>query len=614
MQKTFLKPVKFLKPNLLSVALFNSVKKTSLPAIITSVISAAILLFLALSAFAQSSPYPGITPLKPKSKNELPSVALGKRKQLSSTKIAVASLKGIRFVSSAKDFDKNGISIPGITFNGLPVLDKPPFISKIKPFLGKPLTFKDLNYILSLTESTYSKKGFPFVDAVAPSQNVTSGVLQIVVVSYRISSIKVSGNKHFSGSLVKSLSGITPGRNLTSDKLLSGLSWLNRSPFMHTNALLSPGSTPGSMLLTILVRDVNPLRFYLGADNQGIPSLGINEWNAGINYGNLFGLGQMFSYQFTEGFNGRYTANSLNYEVPFSWKGRAGVNAFYATAVPYLNPGLDETGKNEGVSLSYKQRFSYYASSSLTLSQSLGLGYDLKTTNNDLAFGGVQVFASAAQIDQFPLYYSLKEKDRYGSSSLDNRLVYSPGHMSPDNSDSSFAAIFTGAKSRYIYDNLNLLRRQILPLNASFSSSLDFQAASANLLYTEQLAAGGIYTAPGYSPDTATGSRGVILREELNLPPLNIAPAIFNGAKAYYPLPVNLGLFWSYADLSQAQNVTSYTGLPDTAVLESIGPDLRMDVAGRFSLRFELGWRLRHLPYGSYGKGLFEDLEITGVL
>ena len=562
------------------------------------------------SAFAQNGAYPGITPSKPKPKRELPSVTVGGRKPYASAKVAVASLKGIRFVSSVRDFKKEGTDIKGITFKGLPVLNTPSFIARLKPLLDKPLTFKGISYILYLAEAAYGQKGLPFVDAAAPPQNVTSGVLQVVVVSYKVSAVKVSGNKNFSGGLIKSFSGITPGHELTSGGLLSGLSWLNENPFMHANAILSPGSVPGSMLLTLLVRDVNPLRFYAGMDNQGIPSLGVNEWNAGLNYGDLFGLGQMFSYQFTEGFNGRYTAHSLSYDAPFPWKGKFGINAFYATAVPYLNPGLNETGQNEGISLYYKQRFGYYASSAVTLSQSLGIGYDLKTTNNNLAFGGVTVFASAAQADQFPLYYSLKEKDAYGSSSVDDRLVYSPGHMTPDNSDSSFAGIFTGTKSHYIYDNLNMSRTQALPFGASFYSSMDFQVASANLLYTEQLASGGLYTAPGYSPDTATGSRGVILREELNLPPVNIAPALL----VKYPLPANLGLFWTYSDLSQVQNVTSYTGLPDTSVLESVGPDLRMDIAGHLSLRFELGWRLRRLPYGSYGKGLFEDISITGVL
>ena len=104
---------------------------------------------------------------------------------------------------------------------------------------------------------------------------------------------------------------------------------------------------------------------------------------------------------------------------------------------------------------------------------------------------------------------------------------------------------------------------------------------------------------------------GITLREEFFLPALKIAPGIFYGTEVKSPHPVlaRLGFFYTYADLSQVKNISSYTGLPDTSVLESIGPDLRINGGRNFSLRFELGWRLRRLPYGSYGKGLFEDIE-----
>jgi hypothetical protein len=159
------------------------------------------------------------------------------------------------------------------------------------------------------------------------------------------------------------------------------------------------------------------------------------------------------------------------------------------TAVPFLS-ALSETGKNEDLSPYYLQELPSYYSRSVFVSQSAKIGVSLKTTNNDLAFGGVTVYDSSAQIDQFPLTYSLKETDPCGTFLLKNKFVYSP-----------------------------------------------------------------------------------------------------------------------YADLSQVKNISSYTGLPDTSVLESIGPDLRINGGRNFSLRFELGWRLRRLPYGSYGKGLFEDIE-----
>jgi hemolysin activation/secretion protein len=387
------------------------------------------------------------------------------------------------------------------------------------------------------------------------------------------------------------------------------MNWLNRNPFLRSGALLSPGKLPGYMDIDLLTKDVTPFRVYVGFDNQGIPSLGMNEWNAGFNWGNVFGSGQMLSYQLAQSFNTRYRSNSLSYDIPFPWKGRVELLGSYSTASPYINQYFSELGRNAQVSLYYKQQLPSFRTGKVSFNQTIGIGYDFKTTNDNLAFGGLQVFQGTAQIDQFPVFYDITESDPYGITSLNNRFVLSPGGFNADNSTASFNSIYAGTSSNYIYDNINISRTQYMPLGTQIASGVDFQAANHNLLYSEQMAAGGIYSAPGYSPDTATGSRGVMLNEEFKLPPVNIVSALrLTGSNA---IPVRFGLFWDYADLSSVDNVSAVTGLPDTAVLESAGVSLHTVIGGHFDLRFALGWRLRHMPYGAYGKGLFEDIVMS---
>lgn len=571
-----------------------------------------VLLLLPSASFAQNVAYPPHTvPSKPKAR--VPRITIKHRERHASSRIAIPYLKGIVIVSSVKDFKPKGVSFKGVSISGLPILNTPSFINYIESRLNKPLTFNGIQGITRNIDNIYKSHGLPFMDAIVPPQNVSRGTLQVVVVQYKVSRITVSGNKWFSDNYILSFSGIAKGEALSEASLASGMDWLNSNPFIHADAILSPGVNPGDMDVKLLTKDVMPLRIFAGYDNQGIPSLGINEWDLGFNYGNLFGSGQMLSYEYAQSFSTRYRAQSLSYEIPFSWKGRVELLGSYATASPHMDSHFNELGRNSQVSLYYKQGLPYYIHNGFVIKQTVGLGYDFKTTNNNLVFGGVQVFQGVAQIDQFPVFYSFFEKDPYGMISLANRFVLSPGDFNADNSDASFNSIYPDTRSKYEYDNLNLSRLEYLPFGFSFYSSADFQAASRNLIYTEQLAAGGLYTVQGYLTDTATGSRGVILREELNLPPVNIAP-VFQGTVPAYrnaPLPVSLGLFWTYADLSSVNNVSASTGLPDTSVLESVGPELKMDIKGYLSLDFALGWRLRHLPYGSYGKGLFEDVVVT---
>jgi outer membrane protein assembly factor BamA len=91
-----------------------------------------------------------------------------------------------------------------------------------------------------------------------------------------------------------------------------------------------------------------------------------------------------------------------------------------------------------------------------------------------------------------------------------------------------------------------------------------------------------------------------MLNEEFKLPRFNFSGSV-----------TRLSLFWDYADLSSVSNVSGYTGLPSTAVIASTGVKLHADISKYLDLRFALGWRLRHMPYGSYGKGLFEDIVAT---
>ena len=585
-------------------------------------IMASVLTFLLPSfSYAQTGgPYPHITPQKPKSSASAPAITVKPRKKNVSGIIVIPSLKGVVFVSSVKSFNKNGVSpsalVGGLYIKSLPLLNNQAFIKNISLRLDKPLTFKGIDEILSLVRSLYKSHNMPFMDVTAPPQNVSNGVLQIVVIGYKVGNVKVSGNRYFSKNFILSQSNIYPGQVLSKSALVSDMNWLNKNPFLHTEALLSPGSTAGSMDINLLIKDVIPFRAYAGYDNQGIPSLGMNEWNAGFNYGNAFGLGQMLSYQIAQSFNARYRSQSLSYDIPFSWHGIIKLTGFYSTASPYINQYFSELGRNAQLSIYYKQELSSFSIGGASFNQSTGIGYDFKTTNNNLAFGGLQVFQGTAQIDQFPLFYKLSETDSLGITSLNNRFVISPGDMNADNSTASFNTIYAGTRSNYIYDNIYISRQEYLPLGAQIVSGINFQTANHNLLYSEQLAAGGIYSAPGYSPDAATGSRGVILNEELKLPPINIAP-VFQGTIPAYadtPLFVRPGLFWDYADLSSVDNVAGITGMPNTAVLESAGVSLHMLMAGYLDLRLAFGWKLRHMPYGSYGKGLFEDIAVTGGL
>jgi hemolysin activation/secretion protein len=525
-----------------------------------------------------------------------------------SDQVILAALKGVAFVSGPAQLVKAGLPVTaagpsGITAPGLPLLDQPEFRRQIAPFIGRPLTLAALNRIASLALAWYRAHRQPFVDITIPPQNINTGVVQIVVTEYRIGRIKVTGNRWFSRTSIRAASGLAPGQIVTLDALENDLSWLNQNPFRHVNAVFQPGAEPGTTNVDLETRDRLPLRAYAGYDNEGVTSLGRNEWNAGVNWGNAFGLGQILSYQYTRSFNGRFTGNSISDTIPLPWRDKLLIFGSYEREVPEIAYGFNETGHSGQASIRYVRTLPNLP----WLIQDLQIGYDFKTTNSNLEFGGIGVFQSQAQINQFPLIYDATETDRFGQTAIENKLTLSPGGMTADNNSAAFQAIVPGAAAHYAYDRFGLTRVTGLPAGFSWVARFLIQRSNHNLLDSEELSGGGPGSVAGYPTDTALGSEGELIAQDLRAPAFS--PARLLGL----PLPpedqAQIGLFWNYADLYQVHPIPD---LPNRVDLASAGLDLHYQAGRYVDLQFDMGWQLRKAPGTSKRGGFGEVSLVTG--
>ena len=79
------------------------------------------------------------------------------------------------------------------------------------------------------------------------------------------------------------------------------------------------------------------------------------------------------------------------------------------------------------------------------------LGYDFKSTDNNLQFGGTQVFRTPVEIGEFSLGYSAALKDKWGATSFALTGFWSPGGIGGHNNDADFAAARSGSTADYFY-------------------------------------------------------------------------------------------------------------------------------------------------------------------
>jgi hemolysin activation/secretion protein len=528
--------------------------------------------------------------------------------------VVIPELKGLVLQGRALSFPRNPIPSTGISIENLPFLNQPELTAKLGTFLGKPATFGDLQKIQQVIITWYRDHNRPFVDVTFPEQDVSGGMAQAIVTEFHLGRLDVEGNRWFSGTSISSQVRLAPGEPIDASRLQEDLDWINQNPFRQVSVVAEKSDVLGATDLVLKTQDRLPLRFYAGYQNTGTPALGRNYSNLGVNWGDAFGLDQQLSYQLTasDNFwsdpgNATFAAHSINYVVPLPWRDKLSIFGSYSQARPLLGPDLGLIGISGQASFRYVVTFP--KSSVLQripgfqgMNQELQFGYDFKTSNNNLSFGGVEVSNVTTEIDQFPITYEASLLTDYGITSLINTLVLSPGSLTSENTDTFFQQQASNpfAAARYAYDTLNIVQTTRLPYDAAWVMRLTGQVATTNLLPSEQLGAGGHDSVRGYNERDANGSVGFLMSQELRSPPFSLLKGWLPAGMAD---EAQLLAFWDYGSVRDAKFTP---GAIPSIKLSSLGLGARYTVAQYLDFRIDYGFQQRRSPGASSLGGLLQ--------
>ncbi|MEI9992949.1 MAG: ShlB/FhaC/HecB family hemolysin secretion/activation protein [Rhizomicrobium sp.] len=526
----------------------------------------------------------------------------------------IGHLKGLTLEPSIDRINRNGVVTAGVVIE-VPFAEDPELREILQTFIGRPLYTADLTAIARIVTDHYRAHNRPVVEVSFPEQDVSTGVVQAVVTESRVGRVRFSGNYYFGKGLLASELGMRRGDPVDFGVLGAGLNVLNRNPFRAVNVVLQKSDQAGATDLAFTVDERLPLRLYASFDNTGVAITGRDRYSAGFNWGNVLGLDQQLSYQFITspdlwrerdrgpGLSSapRFIAHSVNYVAPLPWGDLFNLFGSYVTQVPDLGPDFGQTGH----SLQFGARYQMPLRGSSRFTQQLQLGFDYKRADNNLAFGGTGIFASATDTEQFLLIYDGTLDDALGQTGIESTLVYSPGGLSAGNSTAVFQASgVTGAHASYLYGNLRLTRLVFLPWHLSLVARVDGQFASTELLPSEQLGAGGIDSVRGYEERAANGSDGYLASLELRGP--TIAPLHDLGLSAADQLqPL---AFWDYGNVSFKNAQASG---PRAAELQSVGVGARYSVGRYLDVRFDYGWQIEKLPVSGAGLGNLATVSVT---
>lgn len=459
-------------------------------------------------------------------------------------------------------------------------------------FVGKPLTQTTIQEIKGRIADFYESENQPLVVVSTPKQEVTKGVLQLVVNEAKLGEIRCKGNNYFTSNLLRSYIQAKPGKPIVADELVKDLAFMNHSPFRRTDAVFTPGAKPGIADLELITIDRWPYRFYVGADNSGTISTERNRLFLGVNLGKTIVKDSEVSYQYTTAPNGnRFYSHTASVRVPIPWFGlRHTAQAFggYASVNPSMNgSGIKSSGESWYVDLRY--RIPIY--DDMDLLQELVFGYDFKESNTRTKGPGGLDHYGLADIDQFSIGYNLGMRNRLRKISLNIELFGSPAHFTNHNNTKSFQTLRDQANAQYAYLKFVHSLLQEISSGWRFSYNLSGQVSSTNLLPSEQFTMTGYNGVRGFEERVLNLDNAALLNLTIETP--HCSPAYWMGWCKHYD-DLYIAVFF---DSAIGGNHETGVGEPKFQSLGSIGPTVRYELSQYCAAHLDYGFQLWHTGF-----------------
>jgi hemolysin activation/secretion protein len=137
------------------------------------------------------------------------------------------------------------------------------------PYIGKKVTFQDIESVIEKIKLNYKEKGCLTSTAYLPEQEIRDGVVEIRVLEGKMGNLKIEGTRWFSSKLIKRQFHTEKDEVLNIRKFQRDVLRLNQNPDVEVKAVLEPGVEPETSDVTLTVKDQFPWHFGAQFDNQG---------------------------------------------------------------------------------------------------------------------------------------------------------------------------------------------------------------------------------------------------------------------------------------------------------------------------------------------------------
>ena len=208
-----------------------------------------------------------------------------------------------------------------ITFSGIGVLDEADAQAAAASYIGRPVTRGDLAQLKFDITKLYYDAGYILVRVTTPPQDLSDGILEIVVIEARIGSIEVTNEDTIQPYLARALTGqVRVGDVFREQDVESMISDVNDLGNVVATLNLRPGAEVGTTDMAITIspaaEDVQRITF----DNYGSEVTEEKVSAIGLTKSNLFGLGETLSLDARIDTEDDLHSLAFAGEMPIGWR------------------------------------------------------------------------------------------------------------------------------------------------------------------------------------------------------------------------------------------------------------------------------------------------------
>ena len=491
--------------------------------------------------------------------------------------------------------------LKSFTLEGVNLLPEASVQEVLKPWVGRQVTFDDLQKACDAVMDFYRKSGFT-VQAILPPQKIANGVVKILVTEAKLSSVMVdtpNGPTRFSKDrAAEYITYANPiGQPLNTRAVERALLILNETPGVIVASQLEPGDKDGDTALRLQLTEPQWYQGKVEANNYGSRTTGANQGVVVLNGINPLGIGDQVSVNgiYSEGsqyVQGAYSlpvspdglrlgvsGTYLNYKnvSNYAQSASAGYGDAWTTGASLAYPLIREQGTNVNINANYDVK-SYMNKNLLTMSTISSYNINNATLglsgNHYDSFGGGGVSAGSVAVVVGYLNILATSMQGYGQ--------YTPANFTKFN--------FSGNRTQQLSENGE----------TSAYVGVTGQLASVNLNSAEQIYMGGPYAVRAYPVAQGGGAQGGIATAELR----HQFPERITGTVFY-----DLGLVQQYKNTYP--NWQGLTNANNFYSLQGAGFGVKWDWEG-WNLGAMIAWQIGKNPlYSSTGQAVATDGTTT---